>query len=72
MNGLYPNIVPELSSVVISDQFYNVFWLDACHWGDVNQIDDDKYSIFIRDRGAYFIGTLEECIDKVTIGVINV
>ena len=72
MNGLYPNIVPELSSVMISEQFYNVFWLDACHWGAVNQIDDDKYSIFIRDRGAYFIGTLEECIDQVTIGVINV
>lgn len=72
MNGLYPNIVPELSSVMIGEQFYNVFWLDAYHWGHAIQLDDDKYSIFRRDRGAYFIGTLEECIEQVTIGVINV
>jgi hypothetical protein len=72
MNGLFPNIVPELSAVLISDRFYNVLFLDAYHWGDVNQIEDDKYSVFMRDKGAFFVGTLEECLDNLMIGVVNV
>lgn len=68
MNGLFPNIVPELSGLLISESC-TLTLLDRWHWGHIADIGDGKYAVFEYKRGAYFVGSLDEALERINLEV---
>lgn len=70
--NLKPSVVPELSHLLISDRFYNVFVVDRTLYGQVHEVERGIYVISNDEGQAVFTGNAEQISEYLWLGVSHV